>query len=53
MKENVMIDDDDQIRYLRVKFLETDDDNEKEFIIQQLKLLESEDTVVNQKLLVE
>lgn len=48
-----MIDDAEQIRFLRLKLAETTDPVEKEYILKQLQLLEAEETVKDQTLLVE
>ncbi len=53
VKENNMIDGEDQIRFLRLKLAETTDPITQQYILNQLALLEADDTVKEQKLLVE
>lgn len=53
VEENKMIDDEDQIRFLRLKLAETTDPTTQQYILKQLALLEADETVKEQKLLVE
>lgn len=52
-KENIMIDEEDQIRFLRLKLAETVDPITQQYILKQLAVLEAEETVKEQTLLVE
>lgn len=48
-----MIDEEDQIRFLRLKLAETVDPITQQYILKQLAVLEAEETVKEQTLLVE